>query len=77
MSINDIVAVSAFLLTLVGTSWKLHSDISSIKVNLQTEISSIKVILERLLTKFEEVDRLEKRIDRLEKKVFHLDNPPP
>jgi polyhydroxyalkanoate synthesis regulator phasin len=74
MSISDIVAVAAFLITLVGTSWKLHSDISSIKVNLQTEISSIKVILERLLTKFEEVDKLEKRIDRLEKKVFHLDN---
>ena len=74
MSISDIVAVAALLITLVGTSWKLHSDISSIKVNLQTEISSIKVILERLLTKFEEVDKLEKRIDRLEKKVFHLDN---
>jgi polyhydroxyalkanoate synthesis regulator phasin len=74
MSVSDIVAVAAFLITLVGTSWKLHSDISSIKVNLQTEISSIKVILERLLTKFEEVDKLEKRIDRLEKKVFHLDN---
>ena len=74
MSVSDIVAVAAFLVTLVGTSWKLHADISSIKVNLQTEISSIKVILERLLTKFEEVDKLEKRIDRLEKKVFHLDN---
>ena len=74
MSISDIVAVAALLITLVGTSWKLHSDISSIKVNLQTEISSIKVILERLLTKFEEVDKLEKRIDRLEKNVFHLDN---
>jgi ubiquinone biosynthesis protein UbiJ len=74
MSISDIVAVAAFLITLVGTSWKLHSDISSIKVNLQTEISSIKVILERLLTKFEEVDKLEKRIDRLEKKVFHLND---
>ena len=72
MSISDIVAVAAFLITLVGTSWKLHSDISSIKVNLQTEISSIKVILERLLTKFEEVEKLEKRIDRLEKKVFHV-----
>ena len=74
MSISDLVAVAAFLITLVGTSWKLHSDISSIKVNLQTEISSIKVILERLLTKFEEVDKLEKRIDRLEKKVFHLND---
>lgn len=73
MQINDFIAISAMMLTLVGTSWKLHSEISSIKNNLQTEISSIKVILERLVTKFEEVEKLERRVDRLEKKVFHID----
>lgn len=72
MNINDALGLAAFILTLLGTSWKLHADISSIKVNLQTEISSIKVILERLSTKFEQVDKLEKRIERLERKVFHV-----
>jgi len=75
--IGDLIGLGAFILTLLGTSWKLHSDISSIKINLQTEISSIKVILERLVTKFEQVDRLEKRVDRLEKKVFHLEDSAP
>mgnify|MGYP003337385234 CR=1 FL=1 len=74
MGLTTLISLGAFIVTLVATSWKLHSDISSIKVNLQTEISSIKVILERLLTKFEQVDKLEKRVERLEKKVFHLES---
>lgn len=64
MQMNELITAAGFLLTVIATSWKLHS-----------EISSIKLILERLVTKFEQVDRIEKRVDRLEKKVFHLDNP--
>ena len=74
MQTSELASIAALLLTLVGTSWKLHSEISSIKINLQMEITSIKLILERLVTRFEEVDKLEKRVDRLEKKVFHMDN---
>ena len=65
MEMRDLLMLGSFILTILGTSWKLH-----------TEISTIKITLERLATKFEEVDRLEKRIDRLEKKVFHLDSTP-
>jgi len=63
MELRDFLMLGTFILTILGTSWKLHA-----------EISTIKITLERLATKFEEVDRLEKRIDRLEKKVFSLDN---
>ena len=63
MEPRDLVMLGSGLLTILGTSWKLHS-----------EISTIKITLERLATRFEDVAKLEKRIDRLEKKVFHLDD---
>lgn len=63
MEIRDLVMLGSFILTILATSWKLHS-----------EISTIKITLERLATKFEDVVKLEKRIERLEKKVFHLDS---
>jgi len=62
MEMRDLFMLGSFILTILGTSWKLHS-----------EISTIKITLERLATRFEDVAKLEKRIDRLEKKVFHLD----
>jgi polyhydroxyalkanoate synthesis regulator phasin len=63
MEMRDLFMLGSFILTILGTSWKLHTDISTIKITL-----------ERLATRFEDVAKLEKRIDRLEKKVFHLDN---
>jgi polyhydroxyalkanoate synthesis regulator phasin len=63
MEMRDLFMLGSFILTILGTSWKLH-----------TEISTIKITLERLATRFEDVAKLEKRIDRLERKVFHLDN---
>lgn len=62
MEMRDLFMLGSFIITILGTSWKLH-----------TEISTIKITLERLATRFEDVAKLEKRIDRLEKKVFHLD----
>jgi len=62
MEMRDFFMLGSFILTILGTSWKLH-----------TEISTIKITLERLATKFEDVGKLEKRIERLEKKVFNLD----
>ena len=63
MEIRDLLMLGSFILTILGTSWKLH-----------TEISTIKITLERLATKFEDVGKLEKRIERLEKKVFNLED---
>jgi len=63
MEIRDIVMLGSFILTILGTSWKLHN-----------EISTIKIVLERLSTNFKDIAKLEKRIERLEKKVFHLDS---
>lgn len=62
MEVRDLIMLGSFILTILGTSWKLHN-----------EISTIKITLERLATKFEDIVKLEKRIERLEKKVFHLD----
>lgn len=63
IQLRDLMMLASFILTILGTSWKLH-----------TEISTIKITLERLATRFEDVGKLEKRIERLEKKVFHLDD---
>jgi len=63
MEMRDLLMLGSFILTILGTSWKLH-----------TEISTIKITLERLATKFEDVGKLEKRIERLEKKVFNLED---
>jgi ubiquinone biosynthesis protein UbiJ len=63
IELRDLIMLGSFIITIIGTSWKLH-----------TEISTIKITLERLATKFEDVGKLEKRIERLEKRVFHIDN---
>lgn len=61
MTIEIVFGLVAFIGTIVGAAWKLN-----------TEISVIKVTLEKLLTKFEQVEKIEKRVERLEKKVFNL-----
>lgn len=62
MTTEIVLGLLALLATAIGASWKLS-----------TEMSIIKVTLQKLLTKFEQVERIEKRVDRLEKKVFNLD----
>jgi len=66
MSVENWIAFVGLALTIVGTllgvSWKLHN-----------EMSSVKLSVEKLLIKFEQVEKIEKRVERLEKKVFRLD----
>ena len=62
MDYEKIVTLGTFMILILTTSWKLHS-----------ELSAIKLILKELSTRFEQVGRLEKRVERLEKRVFDLD----
>lgn len=74
MSIGEIIALGAFVISLVSITWKLHADMTSIKVTLQNDMNAIKITLERLLTKFEQVDKLDKRVDRLEESSIDAEN---
>jgi hypothetical protein len=67
MGIGEFAAIAALVLTLIGASWKLYSEMASIKIGLREDITCIKLILERLVTKFEQFDKLEKRVDAMEK----------
>ena len=58
---KDLVMLGTFVMTALATTWKLH-----------VEITSIKVTLQELLTRFKMVDKLEERVDRLENRVFRL-----
>jgi len=68
MSVDNWLAFAGMALTivftLIGVSWKLHN-----------EITSIRLSVEKLLVKFEQVEKIEKRVERLEKRVFRLEDP--
>jgi len=61
--LKDVIMLGTFVMTALATSWKLHSEMTAIKLTLQ-----------ELLTRFMMVDKIESRVDRLEKKVFHIDS---
>jgi|LakMenEpi03Aug12_release.lakeMendotaPanAssembly.Ray.scaffolds.fasta_scaffold3107330_1 hypothetical protein len=63
MTTEIVLGILALVGTTIGAAWKLS-----------TEMSIIKITLEKLLTKFEQVEKIEKRVDRLEKKVFNLES---
>jgi len=62
MTNENYLALGSLFITLIGASWVLHN-----------ELSAIRVSVEKLIVKFEQVEKIEKRVDRLEKKVFHID----
>ena len=63
MTMETVSGIVSGLLLIGGLGWKLNAELSSIRVILQ-------VFMAKSECKWQQVDKLEKRVEHLEKKVL-------
>jgi hypothetical protein len=63
MTMETVSGIVSCLLLIGGLGWKLNAELSSIRVMLQ-------VFMAKSEAKWQQVDKLEKRVEHLEKKVL-------
>lgn len=63
MTMETVSGIVSGLLLIGGLGWKLNAELSSIRVMLQ-------VFMAKSEAKWQQVDKIEKRVEHLEKKVL-------